>query len=120
MKVDGIHMSWITVSNLEKAIDYYTKVVGLNLLETSPEYGWAELGGPNGTRLGLAVANEEEGFKAGQNAVVCVTVDSLDSFKTEKKDSIQYLGEIQEVPGQVRMQLCRDADGNQFHIVENL
>ena len=120
MAVVGINLSWIAVSDLEKAIEYYTNVVGLTLLEKHPQFGWAELSGPNGARLGLAQASEEGGPAAGGNAVVSITIDSIEAFKNEKKDSVEFVGETQEVPGHVILQLCRDTDGNQFHLAQKL
>jgi len=120
MAVDGIHLSWIIVSDLEKAIEYYTNVIGLTLMEKHPQFGWAELSGPNGSRFGVAVAQDDNGLTAGVNAIVTISIDSVEEFKKEKKDSVEFLGEPQVIPGHVILQMCRDSDGNHFQVVQKL
>lgn len=120
-QVNGIHLIWIVVTNLEEAIQYYTKVVGLKLMEHSKEYGWAELAGVDGSRLGIAEANKEMETKAGSNAVVSLTVDNLDEIKAEyKKKGVSLVGDTMEVPGHVKLQSFKDKDGNLFQLAEKL
>ncbi len=121
MKVRGNMLSWIVVKNLKESIEFYTKVVGLTLLNESLEYGWAELSGPEGCRLGIAQECSEMGTKAGSNAIVTISVDNLDdacSFYREK--GAELVGDVIEVPGHVRMQTFVDADGNTMQIVQKL
>jgi len=120
MAVKAINLSWITVKDFKKAIQYYTDVVGLKVDEISEEWGWAELSGhEGGAVLGIAAENEENPIKAGTNAVVTMTVESLETTCKELKgQGVELLGEVHEVPGHVKMQLCCDPDGNLFHIVE--
>lgn len=120
MKVTKIDLNWIVVSDLKKAVEYYTKTVGLKLMELSEEYGWAELQGHDGgCRLGIAQENKDE--KAGQNAVMTFTVKNLDSAKNEMVEKgAKAEGEIIEVPGHVKMQTFQDEDGNRFQMCEML
>lgn len=114
-------LSWIVVKDLKKAIEFYTNVVGLKLMELHEQYGWAELEGhEGGARLGIA-QYQAEGPKAGQNAVVTFTVANLEQAKANAaKKGAQCVGELEEVPGHVKMQTIVDADGNQFQLVELL
>ncbi len=121
MNVLGNMLSWIVVKDIDKAIQFYTDVVGLTLHVKSPEYGWAELSGPEGCRLGIAQESDKMETKAGVNAVITITVKSLDEARTffEQKGA-QLVGDVMEVPKHVRMQTFLDVDGNMMQLVEKL
>lgn len=122
MTVKAIQMVWLVVKDFESAVEFYTKVVGLKLMECSEEYGWAELQGhEGGCRLGIAKSRAEEKLGPGANSVPTFTVASLETSTAEmERKSCKRIGEIQEVPGHVKMLLFKDADGNHFQIVEML
>lgn len=123
MSVKEIGLSWIVVKDLRAAVRYYTEVVGLKLMECNESYGWAELEGHSGegARLGIAQENPQEKVKAGQNAVVTLTVSDLEKSKAAMvKQGAQCLGDVVEVPGHVKMQSFLDADGNCFQICQLL
>jgi predicted enzyme related to lactoylglutathione lyase len=113
----SMNLAWITVDDFKAAIKFYTEVVGLKLLECHDEYGWAELQGASGARLGIAKQNDIDQMKPGQNAIVTFTVEDFDKTKTEmvQKGAI-CVGDVLEIPGQAKMQMLRDRDGNQFQI----
>lgn len=117
-------LSWIVVSDLKKAIKFFTETVGLKILNVSEEFGWAELGGETGGAVvGLAQENleEDEGFVAGSNAVITLTVENAEKAAEElEKNGVQLIGEMMEIPGHVKMQLFKDPDGNLLQIVEKL
>lgn len=121
MKIKGIHLAWIVVKDLKAAIEFYTKTVGLTLRDQSPEYGWAELSGPDGSMLGVAQENPHMEIEAGKNAVVTITVDDIEETrKFLLKQGANMIGEIMEVPGHVKMQTFTDADGNMMQMVQKL
>lgn len=121
MKVEGLQLVWIVVKDLEKALDFYTNVVGLTLKSHSSEYGWAELAGPNGASLGIAQENPAMSEKSGGNAIVTISVEDLDSARDHfLAKGANLVGQIEEVPGHVRMQTFLDADGNKMQIVQKL
>lgn len=122
MKTGAIELVWIVVADLPKAIEYYTKILGMKLLEHVPEYGWAELQSVSqGARLGIAQADSSQGMHAGKNAVVTITVDDMDQARNHLiKKGATILGGIQEVPGHVKLQMLADPDGNHLQIVQKL
>ncbi len=121
MNVLGNMLSWIVVKNIDEAIQFYTDVVGLTLKERSPEYGWAELSGPQGCRLGICQECDEMGTKAGSNAVVTITVKDLNAARVFfQQKGARLVGEVMEVPEHVKMQTFLDADGNMMQLVEKL
>lgn len=121
MNVTGIKLSWVVVKDLKAAIEFYTKVVGLKLVQDSSELGWAELSGPDGSILGIAQENPQMDNKAGTNAVVTVTVEDIEAArKSFLEKGANLIGEVIEVPGHVKMQTFTDKDGNFLQLVESL
>lgn len=121
-KTKGFELAWITVKNFDEAVKFYTEVLGLEQKDYAPEYKWAEFEGKEGgARLGICEACEESPIKPGENAVVSFTVDNLDeACKFLKKQNVEFVGEVQEIPGHVRMQLIKDSSGNYIHICQLL
>lgn len=115
-----MNLSWVVVKDIEKAIEFYTKVMGLKLAEFSKEHNWAEFEGHDGgPRLGAC--QPYMGEKPGQNAVVTLDVDDIVAAKKElQAKGVECLGDIVEVPGHVKMQTIQDKDGNTFQIVQML
>ncbi len=121
MNILGNMLSWIVVKDIDSAIKFYTDVVGFTLKVKSAEYGWAELSDPSGARLGLAQESDKMANKAGSNAVITITVKDLDeAIAFFQKQGVHLGGEIETVPGHVKMQTFYDADGNMMQIVEML
>jgi len=118
MQVKGIMLGWIVVKNLDEAIKFYTEVVGLKLMQHTPEMGWAELSGKDGARLGIAQENDQLEQKAGINSIMCISVENIElAVEQYKKKGATLLGDIVEVPGHVKMQTFVDKDGNTFQLV---
>jgi predicted enzyme related to lactoylglutathione lyase len=121
MRVTGIRLGWIVVKNLEKAIKFYTEVVGLELFQHTPEMGWAELRGKDGAILGIAVENEDLEVKAGSNAIMCITVENMDlAISHYKEKGAKLIGNMIEITGHIKMQTFQDNDGNRFQLVSEI
>jgi len=121
--VKSSDLSWIVVSDLNKAKHFFTHTVGLKELSCSEEFGWAELGGESGGAVvGLAEENPMMGdIKAGSNAVITLTVEDAEKTTEEfEEKGIPLVGEMMEVPGHVKLQMFKDPDGNLLQIVEKL
>lgn len=123
MQVEQLGLSWIVVKNLKEAVKFYTEVVGLQLDVLEEQMGWAELHGKNGGgRLGIAqMSGHGEPIAPGQNAIVTFTVSHLEKALEEmKKKGAKLLGDIQEIPGHVKLQTVQDKDGNHFQMCQLL
>lgn len=119
MKAKGIYLSWIVVKDLEKAIKFYTEVVGLEVKEYHKEFRWAELSGPHGSILGIGEEDPVSGIKPGSNAVVTVSVADINQAIAHfVKNGATLIGEIVEIPGHVKMQTFVDADKNTLQLVQ--
>ena len=122
MHVKQIEMIWIVVKNWKESIKFYTETVGLKLMESHEEFGWAELQGhEGGARLGIAKMCDLEDVKPGENGVVTFTVEDIEKARIElSKKKVKLLGPVQEILGHVKMQKGIDADGNIFQLVQKL
>lgn len=120
MAVQGIELIWVVVKNFKEALKFYTEIVGLKVQEINEQFGWAELAGSKGIRLGIAQMNDLEAIQPGQNAVVTLSVANLEeSKKALVQKGVKMVGEILDIPGHVKMQTITDADGNHFQLVES-
>lgn len=121
MKAQGIYLSWIVVKDIEKAIKFYTEVVGLELKEYHKEFRWAELAGPGGSILGIGEEDLKSPIKSGVNAVVTVAVKDIDDAIAHFIDKgANLIGDVVEIPGHVKMQTFSDTDGNTMQLVQKL
>jgi predicted enzyme related to lactoylglutathione lyase len=122
MSLISMDLAWIVVNDLKKAIEFYTKTVGLKLMEHNEEYGWAEFQGPKGgARLGVAQLSPDpmDDVKPGDNAVLAFTVSDLNKAASEMvKKGAQLVGAVQDIPGHVKLQMVKDVDGNRFQLVQ--
>lgn len=122
MKVNKIELAWITVSDIKKAEEFFNKTLGLNIIAKADEYGWLELqASDGGTFLGVAQQNEEDVEQSGHNAILTMTVDDILEAKKElESKNVEFIGDILEVPGHVKMATFVDVDGNMFQLVQKL
>jgi len=121
MSIKGMHLAWIVVSDIKKAIKFYTETVGMKMNSFDEEFGWAELAGhEDGARLGIAQTSEHEAILPGQNAVFTLSVDDIQTTKSDlSKKGAKMVGEVLDIPGVVKMQTVVDQDGNHFQLVES-
>lgn len=124
MVVKRSDLSWILVSDINKAKKFFTEVVGLEIRSDTPEYGWIELMPKDGgSALGIGQYNPQYGkdAKPGENAIVTFTVDDIVKAKALfQEKNVTLMGDIVEVPGHVKMLFFADEDGNKFQLVQVL
>jgi len=123
MSVKNISLVWITVSDIAKAKNFFVNTLGMKLHQDSPEHGWVEvMGEDGGTSLGITQAiPEESAEKPGTNAIITLTVEDVVKAKTElTSKGVNFIGDIIEIPGHVKMIMFADADGNKFQLVQLL
>lgn len=124
MQIKKIELGWIIVSNFAKSKQFFSETLGLKILEQTEHYSWMELGAQEGDmRLGVGEYCEEysKDDKPGQNAVLALTVDNIVAAKKELEDKgVIFIGDIVEIPGNVKMATFKDLDGNKFQLVEHI
>ncbi len=121
MKPCGIPLVWIVVADIQTAIEFYTSTLGFVLEEFHKEFGWAELSGGNGSRLGIAQYTSTSEIPAGHNAVITIEVEDLELSREELlTKKARCVGDILVVPGHAKMQSFLDNDGNMLQLVQVL
>lgn len=123
MAIKKISLSWVTVSDIEKAQAFFKDCCGLEVTGgSSAEHGWLELvGKEGGALLGVGQARQEGHDKVGVNAVVTMMVDDIVVTKQEmEKKGVVFVGDIMEVPGHVKLATFVDPDNNTYQLVQEI
>ena len=112
-----INLSWYHVADLEKAKKFYGEVLGLK--KTFEMEGWAEFSHADGAAsIGLNQLRPGD-EKAG--ATVVLKVEDLETARRQlKKHGVEFEGEVQEIPGVVRIATFSDPFGNRLQLVQTL
>ena len=112
-----INLSWYQVDDLEKAKRFYADVLGLK--KTFEMDGWAEFSHAEGAAsIGLNRMAQGDDVKG---ATVVLKVNDLEESRRHfKKHGVEFEGEVQEIPGVVRIATFRDPFGNRLQLVQNL
>lgn len=120
MIVKKIGLSSITVTDAKKSAKFFTEVLGLKITESNPEFNWYEFAGKDGGNV-LGMGQCFGDAKAGVNAIVSFEVDDIiKSIEDLKSKNVKFLSEIMEVPGEIKLILFADLDGNLFYLTEVL
>lgn len=122
MAIKSMSLAWISTADIKKAKTFFTEKLGLQITTDSAEYGWLELQGKNGgMALGVGTSTPECPIQAGQNAVMTFDVDDIVETKKElESKGVKFLGDIQEVPGHVKLATFTDEDANVFQLAQVL
>jgi len=110
-----VMLSWYAVKDLEKAKSFYGEVLGLD--KGFEMQGWVEFShGKGATAIGLAQQSN-----GGPGATVVLRVDDLDRARAELvRKGVKFEGEVQEVPGVIRLASFRDPFGNPLQLAQVL
>jgi CreA protein len=116
----GLHCD-LRVTDLARALDWYTDVLGFSVLHHVPENGWAELQTPvPQVRVGLT---EVESMPlGGGGAVLTFNVRDVDSARAEieRRPDVRFDGDTCTIAGWVRLATLYDPDGNVLMLAQSL
>lgn len=113
-------LTWVAVSDLERARHFFTKVLKLKETTYSKEYAWAEYEGKEGGgRIGIAHKSTSSPIQPGQNGVITLTVPNIEkAIKELSAANVKLVGELVHVPNVLKMQIFLDEDKNHYQLVE--
>jgi predicted enzyme related to lactoylglutathione lyase len=120
----GMALSCLTVSNLKKSKEFFVDLLGFELINYQEDFNWMEVGTNGKSQIGIGAPNEHDseiGIQPGSNAICSIDVANVETAKAflESK-GVQFIGEIIEVPDQVKMVMFQDFDGNKFFLTQHL
>ncbi len=107
------------VADLDKALKWYTEVLGFEMLYRVDEIAWAEVQTEMpGVQIGLS---QVETPKTGAGPVPVFEVADIDKARSqlESKD-VRFDGPTQDIPDMVRLATFFDPDGNAFMLSQTL
>jgi predicted enzyme related to lactoylglutathione lyase len=106
----------VFVRDLERALDFYQKKLGLALEHSAPEHGYASLGaGP--IRLGLAVAGPDQQDLIGRHTGIGLAVSDLEAEHAHLAGlGVRFPMPPAKQPWGGFMALAQDPDGNLLYL----
>lgn len=116
----GLHCD-LRVTDLPRALEWYSNVLGCGVIHHVPEAGWAELQTPvESVRIGLTAV--ENMPSPGGGAVLTFNVRDIDAARRhlESLDDVRFDGETCTIEGWVRLATVFDPDGNVLMLAESL
>ena len=108
----------VGVSDLDRSIDWYTDVLGLELVYKLDQYGWCEMSmATKHVTIGLGQSEE---VKPGSTTPTFGVLD-IDAARRylESKD-VRFDGETYEIEGMVKLCTFYDPDGNSYMLAQSL
>jgi predicted enzyme related to lactoylglutathione lyase len=107
------------VTNLDAAIDWHQSVLGFTLMYRTDEIGWCELAtAVPGVSVGLS--QNESVTQGGGATNVWGVADILAAKAHLDAHSVRQDGDIQHIPGLVKLLTFYDPDGNAMMLSQNL
>jgi CreA protein len=108
----------INVSDLERAIEWYGDVLGLELVYKLDQHGWCEMS--TATKHVTIGLGQTEETKAGGTTPTFGVVDIDAARKHLESKDVRFDGDTYEIDGMVRLAMFYDPDGNSFMLAETL
>jgi len=108
----------IPVSDMNASIDWYTTVLGFDLLYKLDDIGWAEMKSPvPGVNVGVS---QVEAVKPGGPTPTFAVSDIHTARTTLEAQSVKFDGDTITIPGMVKLATFFDPDGNSIMFSETL
>ncbi len=108
----------IFVTDLERAVDFYTSKLGLKLEQSDAGHGYASLDA-GAIRLGLAAVDGEHSRMAGRHTGVGLAVDDLVAEHDRLRElGVRFTMAPERQPWGGFMAVLADPDGNELYLDE--
>jgi predicted enzyme related to lactoylglutathione lyase len=109
----------MSVTDMDKAIDWWQNTMGLTLAYRADEMGWAEIQLPT---PGVTVGLNANGTGAGAGgATIVLGVRDIDAARAELEGKgVTFPKAIEEIPGMVKLAEFEDPFGNRLTLAQSL
>ena len=108
----------VNVSDLERAIEWYGEVLGLELVYKLDQHGWCEMS--TATKHVTIGLGQTEELKAGGTTPTFGVLDIDAARKHLESKDVRFDGDTYEIEGMVRLAMFYDPDGNSYMLAETL
>ncbi len=118
IKYDGDLTVSVGVSDIDAAIEWYSKILDFELLYKNADIAWGEMstGLPN---VNLGLSQVETVQHGGGATPVWGVKDIVKAKASLDAAKVKQDGEIQHIPGLVKLLTFYDPDGNAMMLFEN-
>jgi len=115
MELQGVSVVWLPVSDMQRAVGFYSDTLGLSVDSQQDE--WAELS-TDGLKIGLNARDEETPGGEGGAVLAFRPAASIDEAVSDLKGKgVDFAGDVSEHPwGKVAS--FHDPDGNSLQLYE--
>jgi lactoylglutathione lyase len=120
VRLTGIHTVGVPVTDQDKALEFYTGLLGLSTRMDVPMGGgsrWIEVV-PESAPTSIALIRAKESAPAGVETGVRLTTTDADAFHARLEAAGADVDEVLRWPGVPPMFAFRDQDGNGLEIIE--
>lgn len=116
---DGGLTCSLRVTDLERSIAWYRDVLGFTLLYRAEDIGWCELS-TGVARVNVGLSESQEAGGAGGATLTFGVVDIEDAKATMDAAGVRQDGDIQDIPGLVRLLTIFDPDDNALMLYQDM
>ncbi|HEY3051739.1 MAG TPA: VOC family protein [Gaiellaceae bacterium] len=108
----------VGVSDLDKAIEWYVDVLGLDLVYKLDQHGWCEMA--TATKHVTIGLGQTEELKPGSTTPTFGVADIEAARKHLESKDVRFDGDTYEIEGMVRLAMFYDPDGNSYMLAQSL
>ncbi len=109
---------WYGVSDIEVTKNFYENLLGFAVNMYDPENGMVIMKAPtSNTAIGFS---KSEKVSASAASVVFDVVDIEESVEKLSTKGVEFVGDIETIPGLVKLATFSDPDGNSLMIAQDL
>jgi CreA protein len=108
----------VGVSDMEKAIEWYGDVLGLELVYKLDQYGWCEMS--TATKHVTIGLGQTEEVKPGSTTPTFGVMDIGEARKHLESKDVRFDGDTYEIEGMVKLAMFYDPDGNSYMLAETI
>lgn len=119
LKYDGSITVWFAVKSLGAALEWYQRVLGFEKIFEIKEASWAEVQSPT-AKVTIGFAESETVEPRGGATPVFGVADIEASVAELKGHGVRFDGDIQVIPGMVKLATFYDPDGNKMMLSQSL
>ncbi len=118
IKYDGDLTVSVGVSDIDAAIEWYSKILDFELLYKNADIAWGEMS-TGLTNVNLGLSQVETVHHGGGATPVWGVKDIVEAKASLDAAKVKQDGEIQHIPGLVKLLTFYDPDGNAMMLFEN-